>query len=69
MRIGIDMDDTICDSIEAMLPHICREYNLNYEEEKRNGSKYFDNPYELCKRYLSKYDIKYDKLIVDAYDK
>lgn len=37
MRIGIDMDDTICDSIEAMLPHICREYNLNYEEEKRKG--------------------------------
>lgn len=42
---------------------------MNYAEEKRKGSKYFDNPYELCKRYLSKYNIKYDKLIVDAYDK
>lgn len=122
MRIGIDMDDTICDSIEAMLPYICMEYNLNYEEEKKKGysyysylnlkrfndfakrefpnilfnaklkngadyyinelskfneiifitargSKYFDNPYELCKRYLDKYNIKYDKLIVDAHDK
>lgn len=59
----------ICDSIEAMLLYICREYNLNYAEEKRKGNKYFDNPYELCKRYLSKYNIKYDKLIVDAYDK
>ena len=41
MRIGIDMDDTICDSIEAMLPHICREYNLNYEEEKKKGYSYY----------------------------
>ena len=69
MMIGIDMDDVIRDNIEAMLPYVCWEYNLNYAEEKRNGSKYFDNPYELCKRYLSKYNIKYDKLIVDAHDK
>lgn len=69
MMIGIDMDDVIRDNIEAMLPYVCWEYNLNYAEEKRKGSKYFDNPYELCKRYLSKYNIKYDKLIVDAHDK
>ena len=34
MRIGIDIDDTICDSIENMLPYICKFYDLNYEDEK-----------------------------------
>ena len=34
MRIGIDIDDTICCSIENMLPYICKFYNLDYELEK-----------------------------------
>ena len=122
MRIGIDIDDTICDSIEAMLPYICMKYNLDYESEKAKGysyyeymnlenfedfgkknfsdilfnaklkdkadyyinelfknneivfitargNKFFDDPFELCKKYLDKYDIKYNKLVVDAHDK
>ena len=30
MRIGLDIDDTICDTFELVLPHICKYYNLNY---------------------------------------
>lgn len=122
MKIGIDIDDTICNSIEELLPHICREYNLDYEKEKNKGysyyeyqdlpnyiefaknnyhkilpqaplkegaayyinklyqdnkiifitargDKFFDNTYEICKEYLDKNKIKYNKLIVNAHEK
>jgi len=123
MRIGIDIDDTICYSIENMLPYICEFYGLDYKEEKKKGlgydayhflpnyrefanqyyervmieaelkeqadyyinklhelghkiifitarSKYgFADPYELSKKYLEKYNIHYDKLIIAALEK
>lgn len=40
MRIGIDIDDTICYSIENMLPYICEFYRLDYEEEKKKKLGY-----------------------------
>ena len=122
MKIGIDIDDTICNTIEEMLPYICDKYNLNYELEKNKGysyyeylnlpnfnlfaknnlpyilsnaklkkeasyyinklyqdneiifitarsDEYFDNTYDLCKNYLDKHNIKYNKLIVNAHNK
>lgn len=40
MKIGIDIDDTICYSIENMLPYICEYYNLNYDLEKEKHLGY-----------------------------
>lgn len=40
MRIGIDIDDTICCSIENMLPHICEYYGMNYYLEKEKCLPY-----------------------------
>lgn len=40
MRIGIDIDDTICYSIENVLPYICKYYNFDYELEKNKNLPY-----------------------------
>lgn len=40
MRIGIDIDDTICCSIENMLPHICEYYGIDYYKEKEKKLPY-----------------------------
>lgn len=34
MRVGIDIDDTICCSIENMLPYICKYYGFDLKTEK-----------------------------------
>jgi len=47
VKIGIDIDDTICYSIENMLPYICDFYNLDFEKEKKKClayDAYFDLP-------------------------
>lgn len=43
MRIGLDIDDTICDTYDFVLPYICKYYNLDYKTiKKRNlGYAYF----------------------------
>ena len=30
MRIGIDIDDTICDTREVLIKYVCKELNLDY---------------------------------------
>lgn len=40
MKIGIDIDDTICDSFETLLPKICQECNLDMLELRRNNINY-----------------------------
>ena len=67
MRIGIDIDDTICCSIENILPHICKYYNLDYEVEKNKSLSYeyyhgLDNYLDFAKKH-------YDKLIVGIEEK
>jgi len=56
MRIGVDIDDTICSSLENMLPYICRYYNLNYDEQIKNGYPYevyhsLPNYYEFAMKH------------------
>ena len=64
MRIGIDIDDTICCSIENILPHICKYYNLDYEVEKNKSLSYeyyhgLDNYLDFAKKH-------YDKIMPNA---
>ena len=35
MRIGLDIDDTICNTFELALPHICEHFNLDYKEYRK----------------------------------
>ena len=59
MRIGIDIDDTICYSIENMLPYICMWYGLDYEIEKSKRLPYdyyhkFPNYYDFAIKHYEK---------------
>lgn len=61
MRIGLDIDDTICDTLEFVLPYCCKYYGINYEEIKNKNypvNYFIDNYgyYDFAKKY-------YDKLI------
>ena len=40
MRIGIDIDDTICDSFEQLLPLICDECNLDINKLRNENISY-----------------------------
>lgn len=64
MRIGIDIDDTICCSIENMLPHICKYYGLDYEVEK-NKCLGYDSYFGLS-NYREFAALTYEKVMPDA---
>lgn len=59
MRIGLDIDDTICDTFEFILPYCCKYYGISYEEAKKNNYsyEYFINNYgyyDFAKKYYGK---------------
>ncbi len=61
MRIGINVDNTICDTFEFVLPYCCKYYSISYEEakEKQYSYEYFIENYgyyDFAKKY-------YDKII------
>lgn len=58
MRIGIDIDDTICYSIENMLPYICKFYDFDYDEEKSKCLAYDD--YHVLPNYFEFAKQNYD---------
>ena len=35
MKIGIDIDDTICDNFNIILPYICKYYGYNIKDFER----------------------------------
>ena len=61
MKLGIDIDDTICDSIENMLPYICDFYNLDYEIEKAKCLPY--DAYHILPDYEKFANLMYDKVM------
>ena len=125
MKIGIDIDDTICSTWEVVIEQICNYYNLDINDYKSNREGYagiikklgeeeyiriireyvkpyilsvplkknakkvinelsknneiifitsrtsaeFGDPYAICREYLDKFGICYDKIIVNASDK
>ena len=64
MRIGIDIDDTICCSIENMLPYICEFYNFDYEIEKSKGLGY--DSYHCLPNYREFAEKYYERVMRDA---
>lgn len=59
MRIGIDIDNTICDTFTFVLPYCCKYYGVSYEEakEKKYSYEYFLKNYgyyDFVKKYYSK---------------
>lgn len=56
MRIGIDIDDTICNTFEEVLPYVCKFYNLDYKTIKKQKLDYnyfmnnYDNYYDFAKQ-------------------
>ena len=59
MRIGIDIDDTICSTFDFVLPYCCKYYGIDYNEakEKKYSLEYLvDNYgyYDFAKKYYGK---------------
>lgn len=59
MRIGIDIDDTICCTFEFVLPYCCKYYGVSYEEAKEHNYnwEYFKDNYgyyDFAKKYYGK---------------
>ena len=62
MRVGIDIDDTICNTFDVFLPYICKFYNLDYATLKKEKLNYnfFSNTYDdyyiiakdICKKIV-----------------
>jgi len=40
MNIGIDIDDTICNSWENVINEICTDFNINYDESLKSNKVY-----------------------------
>lgn len=40
MKIGIDIDDTICSTREIINKGICKDFNINYEEALKSKKAY-----------------------------
>lgn len=59
MRIGIDIDDTICSTFDFVLPYCCKYYGIDYNEAKEKGYslEYLINNYgyyDFAKKYYGK---------------
>ncbi len=59
MRIGIDIDDTICSTFDFVLPYCCKYYGIDYNEakEKKYSLEYLINNYgyyDFAKKYYGK---------------
>lgn len=63
MRIGIDIDDTIADTFDYLMPYIAEFYNINIEHLKNNNISYCTFPKEMKKRELEFAKKYYDKII------
>ena len=64
MRIGIDIDDTITNSMETILPSICEYYNLDYEKEiKQKHSYHYYHTLDNFSDYAKKH---YDNLLCNV---
>ena len=57
MNIGIDIDDTICDTMKDIIPKICEYYNLDRLEFENNLAK--DNTIISKLAYYKEFAKKY----------
>lgn len=66
MKIGIDIDDTIMDTFDYLMPYIAEYFNANVEDLKNNNISYSNLPekwkvkeIDFCKKY-------YDTVVPDT---
>lgn len=63
MKIGIDIDDTMADTFEYLMPYIAEFFDVDIKYLKDNNISYSNFPEEMKKRELEFAKKYYDKVI------
>lgn len=63
MKIGIDIDDTMADTFEYLMPYIAEFFNVDIKYLKDNNISYNNLPKEMKERELEFAKKYYDKII------
>ena len=63
MRIGIDIDDTMADTFDYLIPYISEFFDVDINSLKDNNISYSNLPEEMKKRELEFAKKYYDKVI------
>lgn len=63
MKIGIDIDDTMADTFEYLMPYIAEFFNVDIKHLKDNNISYNNLPKEMKERELEFAKKYYDKII------
>lgn len=66
MRIGIDIDDTICDTWNFVIPYLSKYFNISIDTLKNSDKVYYEACHctfleycEFAKKYYSTFSLKY----------
>ncbi len=66
MRIGIDIDDTICNTWDFVIPYLSRHFNISISNLKKSNKIYFEacnstylEYYEFAKKYYPTIALQY----------
>lgn len=66
MRIGIDIDDTICNTWDYVIPYLSRHFNISIDNLKNSDKSYYEASNctfleycEFAKKYYSIISLKY----------
>ena len=62
MILGIDIDDTICDSWLTIAPTMCKDFNLDYNEIIKN-KKIYNEITNMTDRQYRKYSTVFKTLL------
>lgn len=66
MKIGIDIDDTICDTWEYVMPYVAKYYNISYDDLKKS-EKYYEKALDISLEEYCKFAKKfYDKITLNV---
>ena len=66
MNIGIDIDDTITNTFDYLIPYVAEYFGANIEYLRNNNISYCNLPEEWKKRELDFAQKYYDNIIVDT---
>lgn len=66
MNIGIDIDDTIMDTFDYLMPYIAEYFKCNFNYLKSNNISYSNLPEEWKKKEIDFAKQYYDKVIIDT---
>lgn len=62
MRVGIDIDDTICNSRKVLIPFLSKTLGIKYKKVKKEEYEYFKEKY---KNYFEVAKDNYDTLVMN----